>query len=183
MPIEDNRLQGGRRITARRCVLCRQVRIMELLISRSPLSENQPYARLVLEWLTGNAPEIMQRLTGYIEACPKVIQEEAPSEKPERTRSSKRGPLPHFAGKSKLSVRDFSGTVTRIPAGVYWSSEQSNFYDCGNDKGMGQHFFDDWFGSRMIFPQHKEDACHSLNHEGVHDFRVAERERESASGV
>lgn len=141
---------------------------LDAIVQASPLAENQPYAKLALEWLTDRADVILKVLGEYHTSCPKVVQAEAAPKTAERTRSS---PKPHFAGKSKITVLNGLGEETRIPGGVYWSGEQSNFYDAGNDKGMGQHFFDDWYGSRMIFPQHKEDALHGLNHEGVHDFR------------
>lgn len=63
---------------------------IELLIGRSPLAENQPYARKVLEWLTDDPDTIMDAMKEFQVACPKASQEQPPSEKPRRTRSSER---------------------------------------------------------------------------------------------
>jgi hypothetical protein len=52
---------------------------LELLIGQSPLAENQPYARKVLEWLTADPDTIMDKMKEFQIACPKEVTGEAPS--------------------------------------------------------------------------------------------------------
>jgi hypothetical protein len=53
---------------------------LELLIGQSPLAENQPYARKVLEWLTADPDTIMDRMKEFQIACPKAVADKAPLE-------------------------------------------------------------------------------------------------------
>jgi hypothetical protein len=47
-------------------------RDVELLVKQSPLSENEPYARKVVEWLTSNAAEsIIEAIQQHARACSK----------------------------------------------------------------------------------------------------------------
>lgn len=45
-------------------------RDVELLVGDSPLAENQPYARKVVEWLTANTRDIRKVLETFEGACP-----------------------------------------------------------------------------------------------------------------
>ena len=47
------------------------VRDLNLIINKSPCAENSPYAKIMLEWMTDQAPEIVATLNEYIAACPK----------------------------------------------------------------------------------------------------------------
>jgi hypothetical protein len=50
-------------------------RDVEMLVERSPLAENSPYAKKLVEWLTENAGEIRTKLQAHERACPKVEAE------------------------------------------------------------------------------------------------------------
>jgi hypothetical protein len=142
---------------------------VDLLIENCGVDMTPATSNALKQWLKTDTTHICDVLLAFVRSCPNESREEAPSESGEGP-VVKRRHLPHFGGKSKITVLNGMGEETRIPGGVYWDGENSNFYDT-DAKGMGQHFFDDWYGSRFIFPQFKEDALHGLNHEGVHDFR------------
>lgn len=57
-------------------------RDVELMVQRSPLAENQPFARLLVEWMTNNADEITDKLAAHGRACPKDARDVRPD--PER---------------------------------------------------------------------------------------------------
>lgn len=42
---------------------------------------------------------------------------------------------------------------SKIPEGVYYSKEMSNFYDQVTHQGMGHDFYQKWFDRRNEFPQ------------------------------
>jgi hypothetical protein len=65
-------------------------RNVELLVKRSPLAENQPFARDLVAWLIANPKEIRDMLEAHETACPKVAEESTASEQPEGTR--RKGP-------------------------------------------------------------------------------------------
>jgi hypothetical protein len=67
---------------------------VSLLVQRSPLAENQPYARKLVEWLTGNPQEIRAVLEAHERACPKVVEDVDASKRLERTREYKPSPIP-----------------------------------------------------------------------------------------
>lgn len=106
---------------------------LELLIAQSPLAENQPYCRKVLEWLISDSDTIMDKLKEYHVACPKTAREETVQEKP-------------------------GGPAVTIPSGVYWSVENDNFYSSSNGTGMGDEFFRRWVSRCLEFPQTREEA-------------------------
>lgn len=62
-------------------------RDVELMVQRSPLAENQPYAKKLVEWLTQNSRDIRAVLEAHEQACPTTVMAEAPSESSRRTRS------------------------------------------------------------------------------------------------
>jgi hypothetical protein len=49
-------------------------RNVTLLVERSPLAENAPYSRQLVEWLTENAPEIRRTLEAHERACPRAVE-------------------------------------------------------------------------------------------------------------
>lgn len=55
-------------------------RDVEIIVEGSPLSENQPYARQLVEWLCGNATLIRQTLGAHEMACPKALPAEVVQE-------------------------------------------------------------------------------------------------------
>lgn len=64
-------------------------------VMASPMAENQPYARQLVEWLTKEAGQIVAILTEYREACPIPPQEGTPSESSEGTlERTQEGPRP-----------------------------------------------------------------------------------------
>lgn len=48
-------------------------RDVELIVERSPLAENTPFARKLVDWLTGNAALIRETLEAHERACPKAV--------------------------------------------------------------------------------------------------------------
>ena len=52
-------------------------RNVELLVQRSPLSENSPYAKKLVEWLTQNPRAIREVLQEHERACPREARDEA----------------------------------------------------------------------------------------------------------
>jgi hypothetical protein len=72
---------------------------IELMIGRSPLAENQPYARRVLEWLTESSGDIVTALVAYRAACPKDSREEAP-------RKSRKGPVVKQPAEGEMAHGD-----------------------------------------------------------------------------
>lgn len=52
-------------------------RDVELLVQNSPLNENQPYAKKLVEWLTGNSKAIRAVLETHERACPQSVAAKA----------------------------------------------------------------------------------------------------------
>jgi hypothetical protein len=52
-------------------------RDVELIVEQSPLQENTPFARKLVEWLTGNAALIRETLEAHERACPKAVAAES----------------------------------------------------------------------------------------------------------
>lgn len=61
-------------------------RNVELLVQRSPLAENQPFARIAVDWLCANAEEIRDKLEAHARACPIGAEESDGSDSLEGTR-------------------------------------------------------------------------------------------------
>lgn len=61
-------------------------RDVELLVQGSPLAENQPFAKKLVEWLTKNSRDIRAVLETHEQACPIAVAEIAPSKSLEGTR-------------------------------------------------------------------------------------------------
>jgi hypothetical protein len=61
-------------------------RDLELLVQASPLAENAPYARRLLEWLTSEPTAIRSKLEAFEAACPKGVAEGTRSGSSEGTR-------------------------------------------------------------------------------------------------
>lgn len=61
-------------------------RDVELMVAASPLAENQPYARKLVEWLTGNSEQIRAVLETHERACPQSVQQSDAPQSLERTR-------------------------------------------------------------------------------------------------
>lgn len=55
-------------------------RDVELMVQRSPLSENQPYAKKLVEWLTQNSRDIRAVLETHERACPRNSEDTMPLE-------------------------------------------------------------------------------------------------------
>lgn len=159
-------------------------RDLEGIVKASPLAENGPYATKLVEWLCREAPAVIDVLTAYRDACPKAAEDQPCSEEPEGTQADLGTPAldppegqrishrAHFAGRAKVYVLNGLKERAAIPSGVYYSREEGYFYDCGTKAGLGQRFFDDWYGSRLIFPPTAEDALHLLNNcSEVGDYR------------
>jgi AraC-like DNA-binding protein len=68
-------------------------RDVEMLVERSPLAENSPYAKKLTEWLCKHASEIRTKLEAHERACPKVKAEPAATE-----------PEPTIALKERISA-------------------------------------------------------------------------------
>lgn len=62
---------------------------LEGIVQASPLSENQPYAKKLVEWLCKEAPAVIDVLTAYRDACPKPPEDSACAEEPEGTRQNR----------------------------------------------------------------------------------------------
>lgn len=54
-------------------------RDVEIMVAASPLAENQPYAKMLVEWLTSNPAMIRKKLEAHESACPKDSVAAAPS--------------------------------------------------------------------------------------------------------
>lgn len=63
-------------------------RDLEALVAASPLAENTPYAKKLVDWLTSQAPAILEVLGEYAAACPIPSEGEAPQESSEGTRDN-----------------------------------------------------------------------------------------------
>lgn len=59
---------------------------LEAIVKASELSENGPYAKKLVEWLTSQAPAVIAVLTAYRDACPIESEGSVASESLERTR-------------------------------------------------------------------------------------------------
>ena len=55
-------------------------RDVELMVQRSPLAENTPYAKKLVDWLTQNSRDIRAVLETHERACPKNSEDEMPLE-------------------------------------------------------------------------------------------------------
>lgn len=53
-------------------------RDVEIFVSKSPLAENQPFARKLVEWLTSEAPAIRKKLEAHERACPRAVAADDP---------------------------------------------------------------------------------------------------------
>jgi hypothetical protein len=60
-------------------------RDVEMCVQASPLNDNQPYAKKLVDWLTGNASELIDVLTEYRDACPQSAQGSSASDSLEGT--------------------------------------------------------------------------------------------------
>ena len=60
-------------------------RDLEEMVNASPLAENGPYAKKLVDWLKSDAPAIRDALGAYADACPIPPKVEAPSVEPEGT--------------------------------------------------------------------------------------------------
>jgi hypothetical protein len=53
-------------------------RDVELMVQASPLAENAPFARTLVDWLCANPNLIREKLEAHERACPKAAKAEAP---------------------------------------------------------------------------------------------------------
>ena|SRR5690349_11196290 len=138
-------------------------RDVELMVQASPLAENAPFARDLVVWLTRNSKMIREKLEAHAEACPIAPQEQASPQEPEGTHSSiSQGTLIcSQCGTPEGEPHPFRHISKYIPAGVYYSHEQSNFYASGTNAGMGEDFYQEWKDREAIFPR-TADAAYTL---------------------
>lgn len=76
---------------------------VELLVKASPLAENQPYAKKLVEWLTGNPRAIREVLEAHERACPRAAVEGTRDEAPEGTRSWREDVIDEHHGRSEAN--------------------------------------------------------------------------------
>lgn len=55
---------------------------LEAIVMASPMAENAPFARKLVDWLKGDAHAIAKVLAEYIGACPIAAEEESPAISP-----------------------------------------------------------------------------------------------------
>lgn len=48
-------------------------RDLEAIVQASPMAENAPYAKMLVEWLTDRADVVLKVLAAYHEACPRNV--------------------------------------------------------------------------------------------------------------
>jgi hypothetical protein len=54
-------------------------RDVEIMVAASPLAENAPFARTLVEWLCANPETIRKTLEAHERACPKNAVDKAPA--------------------------------------------------------------------------------------------------------
>jgi hypothetical protein len=58
-------------------------RDVELMVQASPLAENAPFARTLVDWLCANPELVRKTLEAHERACPKAAKAEAPPKRSE----------------------------------------------------------------------------------------------------
>lgn len=127
-------------------------RDVELIVEQSPLNENAPFARKLVEWMTGNAKLIRDTLEAHERACPKAVAAAEPA-----ADDSPRAMICAQCGTPEGEKHNFRHIAHYIPAGVYFCHEHANFYDAEN-RGMGQDFAAQWLDQQGRFPTTAEAA-------------------------
>jgi hypothetical protein len=128
-------------------------RDVELMVECSPLAENTPFARKLVDWLTANAGEIRTTLEAHERACPKAVAAAEPAEEAPVLRAL----ICHQCGTVQGDKHNFRHIAHYIPAGIYFCHEHANFYDVEN-RGMGQDFAAQWLDQQRHFPTTAEAA-------------------------